>query len=55
MRTSEILAALIFATTSIAATAQPAAPPPIAPLLEGIGPLHFSISTVEPKSQRYVN
>lgn len=28
---------------------------PLAPLLEGIGPLHFAISTDAPKAQRYFN
>ena len=55
MHMGKTLVALIFAATPMATTAQPADPPPIAPLLEGIGPLHFPISTVETKVQRYFN
>ena len=55
MRIGRTLVALIFAVTQMASAAQPAAQPPIAPLLEGIGPLHFPISTVEPKAQRHFN
>lgn len=55
MRTGKALVTLIFAAIPLAAAAQPASTPPIAPLLEGIGPLHFPISTVEPKAQRYFN
>ena len=55
MHIGKTLVALIFAATPLAVAAQPADPPPVAPLLEGIGPLHFPISTVEPKAQRYFN
>ncbi len=54
MHISKTLIAIIFAATPMVAANQPAAPP-IAPLLQGIGPLHFPISTVEPKAQRYFN
>ena len=51
MRKSLPLAsALLLALT---AHAQPAEERPLAPLLEGIGPLHFAISTDAPKTQRY--
>ena len=55
MHIGKALVALTFAAMPLAAAAQPASTPPIAPLLEGIGPLHFPISTVEPKTQRYFN
>ena len=60
MRIRKALVVLIFAATPMMGATQPAAsplisPPPVAPLLEGIGPLHFPISTVEPKAQRYFN
>ena len=55
MHIGKIFVALIFATTPMAAAAQPTDPPPIAPLLEGIGPLHFPISTEVPKAQPYFN
>ena len=54
MHISKTLIAIIFAATPMVAANQPAVPP-IAPLLQGIGPLHFPISTVEPKAQRYFN
>ena len=38
---------------AITAGVQQAEERPIAPLLEGIGPLHFAISTDAPKAQRY--
>ena len=38
---------------AMAACAQQAEKQPLAPLLEGIGPLHFAISTDAPKAQRY--
>ena len=51
MRKSLPLAsALLLALT---AHAQPAEERPLAPLLDGIGPLHFAISTDAPKAQRY--
>ena len=55
MHIAKALVALTFAAIPLAAAAQPASTPPIAPLLEGIGPLHFPISTIEPKAQRYFN
>ena len=55
MHTGKALVTLILAAIPLAAAAQPASAPPIAPLLDGIGPLHFPISTVEPKAQRYFN
>ncbi len=55
MHIGKALATLTFAAIPLAAAAQPASTSPIAPLLEGIGPLHFPISTVEPKAQRYFN
>ncbi|MCY4213400.1 MAG: hypothetical protein OXF68_07230 [Gammaproteobacteria bacterium] len=38
---------------AMAAGVQQAGERPLAPLLEGIGPLHFAISTEAPKAQRY--
>ena len=65
MRIRKALVALIIAAAPMMSATQspapppiappPNAPPPVAPLLEGIGPLHFPISTVEPKAQRYFN
>ncbi|MDE0364283.1 MAG: hypothetical protein OXP09_01775 [Gammaproteobacteria bacterium] len=55
MHIGKALATLTFAAIPLAAAAQPASTPPIAPLLDGIGPLHFPISTVEPRAQRYFN
>ena len=38
---------------AVTAGVQQAEERPLAPLLEGIGPLHFAISTDAPKAQRY--
>ena len=52
-----LIAAAILLTPVLAAAADraPVTDTPTAPLLEGIGPLEFSISTDQPKAQAYFN